>query len=119
MSPAQTVKTLLHELAHCRLGHMTSPLSRDAQEVQAESAAFVAANCRGLDTGSYTFDYLANWGMEILNPDNGAKDGAAQFRQVIEAAISMGNGMAEEFKGYLDSFLPAVVDEPQGMRLVA
>jgi|GEM_PF-6759769 len=107
MSPAQTIKTLLHEHAHCRLGHHGSDLSATAREIQAESAAFVAAHALGLDTGSYSFDYLAAWGVEVLKADNGV----AEFRSIIETAIEQGNNMAQEFKVHLDRFMPTAVPE--------
>lgn len=67
MSEAQTVKTALHETCHARIHDVTEmqdPANRPDQatrEVQAESVAFVVAEHYGLDTGDYSFGYVAGW----------------------------------------------------------
>ena len=67
MSEAQTVKTALHETCHARIHDVTEmadPTQRPDQptrEVQAESVAFVVAEHYGLDTGDYSFGYVAGW----------------------------------------------------------
>lgn len=67
MSEAQTVKTALHETCHARIHDVTEmadPSERPDQatrEVQAESVAFVVAEHYGLDTGDYSFGYVAGW----------------------------------------------------------
>jgi len=67
MSDLQTVKTIIHEVAHAKLHGdkaVASALSREAREVQAESVAFVVAQHLGLDTSEYSFDYLADWSSD-------------------------------------------------------
>lgn len=67
MNQAQTVKTAIHELAHSRMHDFdvaTPPEDlpdRSTREVQAESVAFVVASHYGLDTGGYSFGYVAGW----------------------------------------------------------
>ena len=67
MSQAQTVKTAIHELAHSRMHDFDMSLptedlpDRGTREVQAESVAFVVASHYGLDTGDYSFGYVASW----------------------------------------------------------
>ena len=67
MSEAQIVKTALHETCHARIHDVTEmadPAQRPDQptrEVQAESVAFVVAEHYGLDTGDYSFGYVAGW----------------------------------------------------------
>jgi antirestriction protein ArdC len=63
MSELQTIKTILHELAHERL-HRDSKESRAVAEVTAESVAFTTASFLGLDTSSYSFSYLASWSSD-------------------------------------------------------
>jgi hypothetical protein len=100
MSPAQSIKTLLHELAHCRLKHPgDTSLSRNAKEIQAETAAFTAAHALGLDTGSYSFDYLASWGAEIMREDNGAES----FKAVLETAIVEGKRLVRDYQEFTAS----------------
>lgn len=63
LEPAQSVKTLAHELAHAILhgeADCTSP-ARSAAELEAESVAFVVCNDFGLDSSSYSFGYIATW----------------------------------------------------------
>jgi antirestriction protein ArdC len=58
-APSQRVKTLVHELAHAILHeHETD---RALAELEAESVAFVVCRAIGLDTGAYSFGYLASW----------------------------------------------------------
>lgn len=64
MSELQTVKTMIHELAHNLLGHIESHATRDEKEVQAEGTAYVVAQAIGLDTSEYSFGYVAGWASE-------------------------------------------------------
>jgi len=63
VTPAQTTKTLLHECGHVLL-HMDDAgqqLPRPHKEVEAESVAFVVASAHGMDTGAYSWPYVATW----------------------------------------------------------
>jgi hypothetical protein len=57
--PAQQVKTLAHELAHALLHEGTD--DRPLAELEAESTAYVVCRTLGLDTGEYSFGYVACW----------------------------------------------------------
>lgn len=61
MSPAQSAKTLAHELAHHFAEHDVNGHCRDAAETIAESAAYVVLAHFGIDAGTYSFGYLASW----------------------------------------------------------
>lgn len=61
MSPAQSAKTLAHELAHHFAEHDVNGHCRDAAETIAESAAYVVLAHFGIDAGAYSFGYLASW----------------------------------------------------------
>ena len=72
MSEAQTIKTLLHEMSHQILHPATlSDKTRQDKELEAESSAYCVAAWLfgedGIDTGDYSFPYLASWsqGKEI------------------------------------------------------
>jgi antirestriction protein ArdC len=57
--PAQRVKTLAHELAHALLHD--GGVERSLAELEAESTAYVVCRSLGLDSGDYSFGYVACW----------------------------------------------------------
>jgi len=61
LSPAQSVKTLAHELAHALLHGEDFDGTRDLAELEAESVAFVVCQSIDLDSSAYTFGYVASW----------------------------------------------------------
>lgn len=65
MPEAQTVKTLVHEIAHSILHDKDNGTAKDAsqgdREVQAESVAFIVCDYFGIDTSDYSFGYIATW----------------------------------------------------------
>lgn len=62
LSPDQQVKTIIHEIAHSVLhGDPACKISREDKEIQAESTAFVVCEHFGLDSGQYSFNYVAGW----------------------------------------------------------
>lgn len=71
LSEQQTIKTLIHEIAHSILHNKDNGDEKDAdkntKEVQAESVAYTVCNWLGLDTSEYSFGYVAGWsaGREI------------------------------------------------------
>jgi antirestriction protein ArdC len=61
-SPAQWAKTLAHELAHSVLhrgGYAETP--RPLAELEAESIAYIVCANLGLESGEYSFGYVATW----------------------------------------------------------
>ena len=80
MSQVQTIKTLVHEVAHAKLH---SPLDileetrpdRSTREVEAESVAYVVCQHFGIDTADYSFAYVADWSrgkdLEVLKASIG------------------------------------------------
>jgi len=56
---AQRVKSLAHELAHALLHEHATDRSR--AELEAESAAYVICQLLGIDSGQYSFGYVASW----------------------------------------------------------
>ncbi len=62
MSEIQTVKTLIHELAHAILHNGSdSAMARYIREVEAEGTAYTVCSCFGIDTSDYSFRYIAEW----------------------------------------------------------
>ena len=67
MSQAQTVKTLVHEMAHAFLHDRHSGgamLPQKTKEVEAESVAYAVCTYFGIDTSEYTFPYVTAWAGE-------------------------------------------------------
>lgn len=62
MSESQTIKTLVHEIAHSRLhSDSNNEITQQQMEIEAESVAFVVCEHLGIDTSDYSFSYLALW----------------------------------------------------------
>ena len=100
---AQAVKTLAHELAHVLLhdpaaGAAAGPgdphpagtadsagQCRGTVEVEAESVAYLVTASHGLDSGAYTFPYVANWAgsLDAVTPETVVR---ATGRRVLTAA---------------------------------
>lgn len=78
MSQVQTIKTVIHEMTHQKL-HATHPgpqadppeprLTRNHKEVEAESVAFTVCQHYGIDTGDYSFAYVAGWSHGKETPE--------------------------------------------------
>lgn len=74
LSQVQTIKTLIHEIAHAKLHKVitddtgrTKP--RPEREVEAESVAYVVCQYLGVDTSDYTFGYIAGWSKKRELPE--------------------------------------------------
>lgn len=67
MSQVQTIKTLVHEIAHAKLHNPKDVLDETDQrkkrqkEVEAESIAYVVCQHYGIDTSDYSLGYVAGW----------------------------------------------------------
>lgn len=68
----QTIKTLIHEIAHSLMHDKDIGTDKDTtkheREVEAESVAYTVASYYGFDTSDYSFGYIAGWsqGKELL-----------------------------------------------------
>ena len=74
MSEVQTIKTLLHEMAHQKLHDKdTVPeakdITRNGKEVEAESVAYVVCQHYGINTSDYSFSYVAGWSEGKETPE--------------------------------------------------
>jgi len=88
---AQAAKSLIHELAHVLIppdaGEVYAGACRGRREVEAESVAYVVAGAHRLDTGQYTFNYVAGWAAQAATPDKGIEAVVAETgARVIAAA---------------------------------
>ena len=79
MSETQTIKTMIHEIAHS-IVHSDENLnqlkqkdnvefSKNEKEVQAESIAYIVSSHLGIDTSDYSFPYVATWGLSTEPSD--------------------------------------------------
>ena len=59
--PAMQVKTLAHEIGHAMMHDGADMLERPLKELEAESVAFVVCRALGIDSGAYSFGYVAGW----------------------------------------------------------
>jgi len=79
MSEAQTIKTMIHEIAHSivysdeNLNQLKQKdnveFSKNEKEVQAESIAYIVSSHLGIDTSDYSFPYVATWGLSTEPSD--------------------------------------------------
>lgn len=81
LSEIQTIKTLIHEIAHSRLhsskttGKEEKKKTRDQRELEAESVAFIVCSYFNLDTSDYSFPYILSWSSE-------------RFREILKDSMS-------------------------------
>ena len=67
MSEGQTLKTMIHEVAHSKLHSKEveqdeqMKKDRNTKEVEAESIAYTVCQHFGIDTSDYSFGYIAGW----------------------------------------------------------
>lgn len=72
MSEADTLKTLIHEIAHAMLhakGAEEEKTDRRTKEVEAESIAYVVSQHLNIDTSDYSFGYVAGWSSDKSVPE--------------------------------------------------
>ena len=67
MSESQTLKTMIHEVAHSKLHSKEveqdeqKRKDRNTKEVEAESVAYTVCQHFGIDNSDYSFGYIAGW----------------------------------------------------------
>lgn len=95
MSQQQTVKTLIHEIAHSILHDREMGEAKDAdnntREVQAESVAYTVCSMLGLDTSDYSFGYVAGW-----STDKEVKELNASMEVIRKTAKTILDGIVKE-----------------------
>lgn len=99
MSQVQTIKTLIHEMAHQRLHSLDKndntemeKLSRNSKEVEAESVAFAVCQYYGIETSDYSFAYIAGWSKGKELPE---------LKGSLEKIKSASSEMIDEIENHL------------------
>jgi len=100
-SPVQRVKTLAHELAHALLHESCD--NRALAELEAESTAYVVCQRLGINSGDYSFGYVATW--------------AGGGNQAIAAIRTSGERIQKSAAAILQAFEPEAADEAAQERL--
>ena len=115
MSQVQTIKTLIHEIAHQKL-HAIDPkdlppeeprLTRNAKEVEAESVAYTVAQHYGIETSDYSFAYIAGWSKDKDTPEL-----KASLDRIRKAADEMITAIDEQFLIVQREKAPVAIEGP-------
>ncbi|MFR8070417.1 MAG: ArdC-like ssDNA-binding domain-containing protein [Clostridium sp.] len=120
MSEVQTVKTLIHEMAHQKL-HAVNPTTKEpvgekgnqtrhAKEVEAESVAFTVCQHFGIDTSDYSFAYVAGWSHGKETPE--LKASLNTIRQAASEMITTIEGNMQELSKDLNIKQDVVEENP-------
>ena len=99
MSEMQTVKTLIHEMAHQKLHSHEKEKPREerltarSKEVEAESVAYTVCQHFGIDTSDYSFGYIAGWSSgketaELKESLGKIRDAASELITGIEEKLA-------------------------------
>jgi hypothetical protein len=89
-SEKQQAKTAIHEAAHMILhsGGKGISVPREQKEVEAESAAYVVSAHLGVDTGDYSFGYVARWAAATgFTPRTAIKHSGKRIQEVAAKII--------------------------------
>lgn len=101
MSESQTLKTMVHEVAHSMLHNkeinrddlMEAPIKdRNTKEVEAESVAYTVCQHLGIDTSDYSFGYIAGW--------SSGKD-MRELKSSLDTIRKMASGLITGIEGAL------------------
>lgn len=97
MSEEQMIKTLIHEIAHSYLHDTDTGTDKEAvrttAEVEAESVAYTVCEHLGVDSGQYSFGYIAGWSV-----DKEASDLKASLDKIHDTAVSIIQAVDKELE---------------------
>ena len=99
MGESQTIKTMIHEVAHAMLHDSDQMKQRGEEkdqltkETEAESIAFTVCSALGIDTSDYSFPYVASWASgkelkELKDSMDTIRLTAADFLEKLETAVT-------------------------------
>ena len=99
MGESQTIKTMIHEVAHAMLHDSDQMKQRGEEkdqltkETEAESIAFTVCSALGIDTSYYSFPYVASWASgkelkELKDSMDTIRLTSADFLEKLETAVA-------------------------------
>ena len=99
MGESQTIKTMIHEVAHAMLHDNDQMKQRGEEkdqltkETEAESIAFTVCSALGIDTSDYSFPYVASWASgkelkELKDSMDTIRLTSADFLEKLETAVA-------------------------------
>ena len=99
MGESQTIKTMIHEVAHAMLHDSDQMKQRGEEkdkltkETEAERIAFTVCSALGIDTSDYSFPYVASWASgkelkELKDSMDTIRLTAADFLEKLETAVA-------------------------------
>ena len=99
MGESQTIKTMIHEVAHAMLHDSDQMKQRGekkdqlTKETEAESIAFTVCSALDIDTSDYSFPYVASWASgkelkELKDSMDTIRLTAADFLEKLETAVA-------------------------------
>ncbi|HUY07226.1 MAG TPA: ImmA/IrrE family metallo-endopeptidase [Acidimicrobiales bacterium] len=89
-SEAQRVKSIAHELAHAILHEQSR--DRAKAELEAESAAYIVCNRLGIDSGDYSFGYVASWVGDPMLAREALADSCTEISRAARQILSLVSG---------------------------
>lgn len=91
-SEAQQTKTLAHEIGHALLHDpevaTTKYSARGLKELEAESTAYVICSALGMETGEYSFGYVAGWAGGAPEALQGIKASTGRIQRAAAAVLT-------------------------------
>ena len=122
MSEVQTVKTLIHEMAHQKLHALPEEAqeaikSRNSKEVEAESVAYVVCQHFGINTSDYSFGYVAGWSdgketSELKASLGEIREAAADMIGAINQALEKGLSTTIDAQAVKEIEIPEEKEKP-------
>ncbi len=111
MSEMQTIKTMIHEIAHQKMHSsgtrtLDMPIDRHTKEVEAESVAYTVCQRYGLDTSDYSFGYIAGW--------SSGKD-MAELKSSLERIRSAADELITGIDAQMESFRKRDLERTKGV----
>lgn len=87
-----------HELAHALLHGEERPRSNEVAEVEVESVVYIVCDAIGVDSGDYSFAYVARWGdgdvEKLKETGERVVECAKKILEALEEATSLADQLS-------------------------